>query len=159
MIAYLSLGSNIGNKKKHIETAISMITDNAGKIIAVSKMYKTLAWGFKSENFFLNNAIKIKTDLNPQELLSKIHEIENALGRKHYNKGYADRIIDIDILFYETKIIDEPDLKIPHSLLQQRNFVLYPLNDIAPNFVHPVLHKTVNELIKICIDTTFCELI
>jgi len=159
MIAYLSLGSNIGNKKKHIETAISMITDNAAKILAISKMYKTLAWGFDSENFFLNNAIKIKTDLNPQELLFKIHEIEIALGRKYYNKGYVDRIIDIDILFYETQIIDEINLKIPHPLLQQRNFVLYPLNDIAPNFVHPVLHKTVNALIKICIDTTFCELI
>jgi len=159
MITFLSLGSNIGDKGKNIETAIKLIESRVGKLVAVSKIYKTSAWGFESENYFLNNAIKIETELSPQELLLEINKIETKLGRKRTAKGYSDRIIDIDILFYENEIIDGANLKIPHPLLHKRKFVLYPLNDIASSFRHPVLHKTVNELVGVCVDKSYCEII
>jgi len=159
MIAFLSLGSNIGDKQNNIEAAIKQIESRVGTLIVVSKMYKSSAWGFESDNYFLNNAVKIETELNPQELLTEINKIEKELGRKRTTKGYSDRIIDIDILFYENEIIDEANLKIPHPLLQERKFVLYPLNDIAANITHPILNKTVGELIQFCDDKSYCELI
>lgn len=158
MIAYLSLGSNIGDKLENIEISIKYIIEKIGKVLAISKMYRTSSWGFKSENYFLNNVIKIETNLSPQDLLSRIQTIEKALGRKRLTSGYSDRTIDIDILFYENEIIKEENLIVPHPLLQDRNFVIYPLNDIASKFVHPILNETINKILSNCTDTSCCEL-
>jgi len=158
MIVYLSLGSNIGDKLNNIETSVKFIIDEIGDVLAISKMYRTSAWGFKSENYFLNNVIKLETKLNPQDLLLKIQSIEKELGRERLTSGYSDRTIDIDILFYEDEIIEEENLIIPHPLLQDRNFVIYPLNDIASDYFHPIHKKTVSELFTDCTDTSCCEL-
>jgi 2-amino-4-hydroxy-6-hydroxymethyldihydropteridine diphosphokinase len=152
MITFLSIGSNIGNKQYNIESAIKSINSNIGEVISISKIYKSAAWGFESENNFLNNAIKVETSLSPQELLTEINKIEKQLGRKRAFSGYSDRIIDIDILFYDDLIIDEPNLKIPHPLLQDRNFVLFPLCEIAKDYIHPILKKKISELLSLCTD-------
>lgn len=158
MITFLSLGSNIGNKLENIETAINKINIDAGKVVAISKLYKTSAWGFKSENYFLNNVVKIDTKFHPQDLLAKLQKIETDMGRVRLSNNYSDRTIDIDILLYENIVIDEKELQIPHPLLQNRNFVIYPLCDIAPNFIHPVLKLTNLELLNKCEDKSCCEL-
>ena len=129
---YLSLGSNLGNKKTNLEKAISLISTKVGKIIFVSSFYQSASWGFESENDFLNAVILIETQFSPFELLKKTQEIEKKMGRKTKTaEKYSDRIIDIDILFYDDLIIDTPELKIPHPLWQERDFVRIPLLEIS----------------------------
>ena len=128
---YLSLGSNLGNRKKNLEKAISFISEEAGKIISVSSFYQSEPQGFKSENDFLNAVILIETTLSPFELLAKTQEIEKKIGRKTKStETYSDRIIDIDILFYDDLIVDTPELKIPHPLWKERDFVKIPLAEL-----------------------------
>ncbi|GBU06766.1 2-amino-4-hydroxy-6-hydroxymethyldihydropteridine diphosphokinase [Bacteroidales bacterium] len=144
---YLSLGSNMGDKKQCLLDCTKELERLAGKITAYSSMVQTSPWGYISENTFLNQAIALSTKLNPQELLKTTQSIEKSLGRVQKNKNtYQDRTIDIDILFFDDLIIESQELSIPHPLLHLRDFVLEPLCEIAANKIHPKLKKNIKEL-------------
>ena len=148
---YLSIGSNKGNRYSFIKEALRLIRKDIGKVILMSKIYETKSWGFHSDDF-LNICIMIKSELLPAELLNKLKNIEDRIGRIRNSTKILAREIDIDILFYSDKIVDYEDLIIPHPRLHLRNFVLYPLNDIASDFIHPILLKPINELLEECED-------
>ncbi len=146
MQTYLSIGTNIGDRKLNIKTSLDLISKYCGVILQKSAIYETVAWGFVSENNFYNLVVEVNTELCPQKLLEQIMLIEKKIGRKRKVQQYADRIIDIDILFYENIILQTETLTIPHPLLQNRNFVLYPMAEINTNFPHPILKKTIQQL-------------
>lgn len=133
---YLGLGSNLGDRNAHIEQAIALIHERVGEVVRRSSFIETEPWGFESENKFLNGVILCETELTPRQLLKATQKIERELGRKkksassHISHLYKDRPIDIDILLYDDLTIDEPDLKIPHPLMEQRDFVMIPLREI-----------------------------
>jgi len=145
---FLSLGANIGEREENILRAIELLKTRVGRCVNVSDFYISDACGFESENKFVNIAAEFETSLQPVELLKITQQIERTLGRKNKTRNgkYSDRIIDIDILFYDNQIIDLQQLTIPHPLLHKRNFVLEPLAEIAPEFKHPVLKKNIKEL-------------
>lgn len=145
---YLGLGTNLGDKEVQLRTAVNEIEKRIGRIMILSAFYTTIPWGFTSEHTFLNAACAVETSLNPYELLSVTQDIEKNLGRKHksVDHHYTDRLIDIDILFFDEIIIHEPGLQIPHPLLTKRDFVLKPLVEIAPDLVHPINHLTIRKL-------------
>ena len=131
--AYLSLGSNLGNRKRMMREAIDMIGALAGRVDRISSQYETEPWGFSSPNMFLNMCVRVVTTLSPQQLLNATQEIERRLGRteKTASDGsYHDRIIDIDILLYDNEHIETPNLTIPHPLMHKRDFVMKPLQEI-----------------------------
>jgi 2-amino-4-hydroxy-6-hydroxymethyldihydropteridine diphosphokinase len=132
MKTYLGLGSNLGHKKANIDNAIRKIEAVVGWVIRRSDYYVSAPWGFKSEHDFVNVVISVETALQPLELLCRLQEIEQEMGRKQKSVGgvYADRVIDIDILLYEDLVIDFPELKVPHPLMKERDFVMKPLNEI-----------------------------
>ena len=148
---YLSIGSNKGNRYSFIKEALELIQKDIGLVTLKSKIYETKSWGFRSDDF-LNICLMIKSELIPAELLKKIQNVEGIIGRKRNSSEISAREIDIDILFYSDEIVDQKDLIIPHPRLHLRNFVLYPLNDIASDFIHPILKKPVNELLEECED-------
>lgn len=135
MIAYLSLGTNLGDKRKNIAEAIKNIGELVGDVVRQSALYETEPWGFRSDNRFVNAAVCVDTQLSPRRLLEVTQRIEREMGRTLKSDGgeYHDRIIDIDILLYGDLHIDEPDLKIPHPLMHERDFVMTPLNEIMGN--------------------------
>ena len=142
----ISLGSNIGNRIGFIYKALALIEEHPVTIRELSNVYETPSWGFDSNPFYNACAI-LKTSLKPNALLKILLNVEDKLGRKRYSeKGYQDRTVDLDLLFYNNQIIYSKDLKIPHPKLHLRNFILKPLLDIAPKFKHPVLQKTITEL-------------
>jgi 2-amino-4-hydroxy-6-hydroxymethyldihydropteridine diphosphokinase len=149
MTAYLSLGSNLGDKEKNLERAKQLIVERAGAFSAISSVYKTAPWGFESEHFFLNQMIAIETKFSPEELLILTQAIEKDMGRTQKSRqgGYQDRLIDIDLILYDDRVECSENLELPHPLFHQRQFVLEPLNEIAPDLVHPVLKQTVSELL------------
>ena len=132
MIAYLYLGTNLGDKRKNITEAIKNIGELVGDVVRQSALYETEPWGFRSDNRFVNAAVCVDTQLSPRRLLEVTQRIEREMGRTLKSDGgeYHDRIIDIDILLYGDLHIDEPDLKIPHPLMHERDFVMTPLNEI-----------------------------
>ena len=148
---YLSIGSNKGNRYSFIKEALRLIQKDIGEVILISKIYETKSWGFQSDDF-LNLCILIKSKLIPTKLISKLKKIEESVGRERNNDKIEAREIDIDILFYSDEIVNQKDLIIPHQRLHLRNFVLYPLNDIAADFIHPILLKSVNKLLNECED-------
>lgn len=148
---YLSIGSNKGNRYSFIKEALRLIQKDIGEVILISKIYETKSWGFQSDDF-LNLCILIKSELIPAELIIKLKNLEERIGRERNNEKIEAREIDIDILFYSDEIVNQKDLIIPHQRLHLRNFVLYPLNDIAADFIHPILLKSVNELLDKCED-------
>jgi len=148
-LVYLSLGTNLGDKEQNLNNAIVQLSKQVGDVLKQSAFFASEPWGFDSKNEFLNAVILINTSLSPVELLKKTQEIETGLGRKTKSTvGYSDRLIDIDILFYDNLIIDEAELKIPHPFIAERDFVLIPLSEIAPELIHPVSGKSISELIK-----------
>lgn len=147
---YLGLGTNTGNKNENLARAIELLSLALGSPVALSNIIESEPWGFESENRFLNCVAAFDTTFSPTLLLDTTEEIERTLGRtrKSLNGQYSDRIIDIDILFYGNEIIESERLTIPHPLLHKRDFVLLPLQEIAPQLVHPRLHKKIEELAK-----------
>lgn len=148
---YLLLGANLGKREENLARAKQFIAAHCGKIIRSSSVYETAAWGKEDQQSFLNQALQIETSLSPLQLLAVLKEIEKQVGRTETEK-WGPRIIDIDILFFGNKIIDEPQLKIPHPFLHERKFTLVPLCDIAPRFLHQQIKKTVTELLSECTD-------
>ncbi|WP_461534461.1 2-amino-4-hydroxy-6-hydroxymethyldihydropteridine diphosphokinase [Sinomicrobium sp.] len=151
--AYLSIGSNQGNRHLHLQNATDRLQAHPGiKVKSCSPLYQTPAWGFSSDDF-LNACLAVDTNLSPQELLKYILDTERQLGRiRSEEKGYLPRTIDIDILFFEDEIIREADLIVPHPQMAKRRFVLAPLADIAPGKIHPELKKSVAKLLEECPD-------
>ena len=143
---YLSLGTNLGNKKENIDKAIELLKQKIN-IINTSKTYETKPFGYKDQDNFNNLVLKATTILQPQELLFFTQFIEQQLGRKVTFRN-GPRIIDIDILFYSDLVQDSNDLTIPHPNLQERDFILQPLSEIEPDLIHPILNKTIKELEK-----------
>ena len=147
-LVYLGLGTNLGDKERNLNEAILKISQEVGKIICQSGFYASKPWGFQSENEFLNAVVSVETDLSALQLLAKTQEIERELGRTaKLSNGYADRVIDIDILLYDREIIDLSELKIPHPFIAERDFVYVPLLEIAPDLVHPASGKKFRELV------------
>ena len=149
---FLGLGSNLGNREAILSEAIKMIGESLGKIISSSSIYETEPWGFKSDYKFLNMVLSIETELSPSGLIGRILMIESQLGRIRCESQNSSRKIDIDIILYDNGIIEEHTLKIPHPRMHERKFVLVPLCEIAPEIMHPVLKKTMAELLKACKD-------
>lgn len=155
-IIYLLTGSNIGNSQEHLQTAMAKIAVAVGVVSQQSGVYKTEPWGNKNQQDFLNQVLEIETELNPEEVLRTILAIETEMGRNRLRK-WEPRIIDIDLLFYGNTIIRTQNLIVPHPLLHERRFTLLPLAEIAPDWVHPVFHQTVSELLESCTDTSLVE--
>ena len=145
---FLGLGTNLGDKRNNLLTAVKYIEEKIGKVTSLSSFYATEPWGFESENQFLNAAICVETSLEPLNLLHIIKDIEIEMGRtqKSVNKVYSDRPIDIDILLYDDMIMETEELTIPHPLITERDFVMKPLVEIASDAVHPVLKKGLKEV-------------
>jgi len=147
-IAYIGIGSNLGDKIDHCEKAISEISKiDRQRLLAKSSYYKTQPIGYPSQDWFVNGVIKIETDLEAHELLQTLKAIESQLGRAETFR-WGPRTIDLDILFFDDVEINTERLQIPHPLIQDRQFVLVPLAEIARNFIHPVLKKTIQELLN-----------
>lgn len=148
-IVYMSLGTNIGHKRRNMITAAALLAERVGDVLALSDFHETAPWGFASENIFLNAAVKLETALSPLELLYATQQIEVELGRTDKSNGtYHDRIIDIDILMYDELVLKTPELTLPHPLMHERKFVMDPLMEIAPFVVHPVLKERIIDLNK-----------
>ena len=136
-LAYLALGSNLGNRAENLQTAISFLGSKS-KVLNCSPVYETPPWGYEEQPKFLNQVVRVETDLTPSELLDYVKEIERKIGRKETFR-YGPRSIDIDILFYDDLVVNTPPLIIPHAQITERAFVLVPLADIAPDYIHPIL--------------------
>ena len=149
--AYIILGGNLGDISVNLTTARESIEEKAGVIKKKSGLYHAAAWGKTDEPSFLNQVIQIETTLSPDSLLHTLLQIELKMGRVRTIKN-ASRIIDIDILFYDNEIVNSSNLIVPHPEIVNRRFVLVPLNEIAPTFIHPVLKIAVSELLKNCKD-------
>lgn len=144
-VVYLGIGSNLGIREDNCLMAISLLEENGLKITKRSAMHETTPWGVRDQPKFINMAIEAETDISPLELLSLIKKIEGDMGRQPAIK-WGPRVIDIDILLYGDMLLCEADLTIPHPLMQEREFVLRALSEIAPDIMHPVLGKTMKEL-------------
>lgn len=149
--AWLLLGSNEGQRETWLQEALAGISASCGTIVQQSHIYETAAWGKEDQPDFLNMAICVSTTLKPLALLNAVLQIEQQLGRQRELK-WGQRTLDIDILFYDNLIVGLPELKIPHPYIQERRFALTPLNEIAPELVHPVFNKTISELLAECSD-------
>ena len=149
--AYLLIGGNIGNRVSFLQKSIESIEQSCGKISNKSLLYETQAWGKTDQDPFLNQVLKISTDLSPTELLEKLLTVEKQLGRIRDEK-YGARTIDIDILYFGDEIISEPRLTIPHPRIAERRFVLVPLAEIAKTLIDPMLQQSIEILLKNCTD-------
>jgi 2-amino-4-hydroxy-6-hydroxymethyldihydropteridine diphosphokinase len=149
---YLLLGGNLHDRYAYIASALSFIQSWAGDVVEKSSLYETAPWGFEDKNFFLNQVVAIDTKLNPFDLFKTIVAIENQLGRTRNDRQFSSRTIDIDILFYEDRIILTENLIIPHPRIKERRFVLEPMCELNPAFIHPIEKMTMKELLYSCND-------
>ncbi|MGC4104491.1 2-amino-4-hydroxy-6-hydroxymethyldihydropteridine diphosphokinase [Ferruginibacter sp.] len=150
-VVYLLLGSNMGDSRKQLQKARKNIEQLIGPISRSSALYQTAAWGNNHQPDFLNQVVIVHTTLTPATTMQTILAIEKKMGRIRTVKN-APRIVDIDIIFFNKHIIHTTELTVPHPQLQHRRFVLVPLNQLSPNLKHPVLHKTIHQLLRICKD-------
>lgn len=149
---YISIGSNLGKRKINLQKAVFHIDKTLGRVSLLSPLYNAPAWGFESDDF-LNACIKLETELSPEKCLESLMEIEKNMGRERLDsEGYQSRIIDLDIIYYGSQIINHKTLTIPHPRMEERKFVLKPLADIAPQFYHPTLNKDSRNLLQQCRD-------
>ena len=144
---YIAFGSNIGDRHKAVEDAFEMLEQRGIRILAKSKMYETEPYGYTDQPPFLNGALEAETHLNCREVLETLLSIESDIGRVRLIR-WGPRIIDLDILMFNDEVYDEEDLKVPHVDMQNRTFVLEPLNDICPDKIHPTLKKSIRELLN-----------
>lgn len=151
-IAYLILGSNKGDRSQNLKAAVMLMNKAVGRVVKTSDVFVTAAWGNTNQPDFYNQAVQIDTLLTADQLLESVLAIEIQLGRTRTDKKWEQRTMDIDILFFNDEVINTPDLTIPHPYIQERKFVLMPLNQIAPDFVHPKLKVAVKSLLDGCID-------
>ena len=150
---FLLTGSNIGNSAQHLQQAKQFINERIGITVKSSSVYKTEPWGKKDQQDFLNQVLLVQTKLLAEDALIQLLQIEKEMGRNRIQK-WEPRIIDIDILFYGDRIINTEKLIVPHPLLHERRFTLLPLAEIAAGYMHPFLHKTIEELLQSCNDTS-----
>jgi len=151
-IVFLQLGSNLGDRELLLKDAITAIKNRVGDIVEFSKVYESAPWRVEGQGNYLNQILKVKTILQADKVLSIVLDIEKQLGRIRLEK-WGERLIDIDIIFYNDSIIETPELCVPHKHLHERMFVLTPLHNIAPELVHPKYNKTIEELLNMCTDT------
>ena len=149
---YILLGSNKGDRLKNLASALQQISLHIGKITQKSSIYETAAWGKTDQSAFLNRVIEIESKLLPEALLAKLLEIERSIGRLRTER-WGPREIDLDILFFGDLAVTSEHLQVPHPAIQNRRFTLIPLAEIAPNFIHPILHKNCLQLLNECTDT------
>ena len=147
-------GSNMGDKSALFEQAYTFINNRCGHIVRVSSAYESEPWGFEADEWFLNRVIVVETELAPEEMLQQLLGIEKELGRvrRPEIEGYTSRTADLDILYFGNRIIQTEVLTVPHPRLHLRRFTLIPLCEVAPDFEHPVFHKTQQELLRQCTD-------
>lgn len=158
MHVFLSLGGNLGNTQEIFEACYPMIENKVGVILQQSSLYRTAAWGLQDQADFTNQVILVETTLNPHTILTEIQAIEKALGRER-KITWGPRTLDLDILFIDQQIIQTTDLQVPHPHIQDRKFVLIPMEEIAGNFKHPVFKKSMIELLRETTDETAVSLI
>ncbi len=153
-IGYVLFGSNMGEKNEIFTQACLLINNRCGRVVRTSAAYESEPWGFNAEEWFLNRVVVLETDLGPDELLQELLEIERELGRVRHPeiKGYTSRTADLDILYYDDRIICSETLIVPHPRLHLRRFALLPLCEVSPDLVHPVFGKTQEELLQSCSD-------
>lgn len=149
--AYLLTGSNLGDRELYLEQASLYLAQKCGRIVQQSALYETAPWGIQEQPNYLNQAIALETLLHPEELMNSLLQIEELMGRIRTVK-YGPRTIDLDILFYNRVIMNSQLLKLPHPALQDRRFALTALAEIAPNLIHPILNKSVKNLLLACTD-------
>lgn len=150
---YICLGGNIGDREFYIQSALHEIEKNIGEVIQISCLYETAAWGSNNQQAYLNQCILIHTILQAQDVMVALCDVEKTLGRvRDTNNQYSARTIDLDILFFNDHIIDTTALQVPHPRLQLRKFVLVPLNEIASNYLHPLLSLSIRQLLQQCND-------
>jgi len=155
----LSIGSNQGNRLENIQNCIHLIHQEVGTVIRVSKLYETPAWGFESDAFY-NCALLLHTNLSAQKILNLVLKVEKQLGRiRSEQQGYQSRLIDVDLITFDDEVIESEKLKIPHPLMQNRNFVLLPMQDLKLDWKHPVFYKTISELLAISPDEGVCRVV
>ncbi len=145
--AYIGIGSNLGNRHANCTEAVELLRKNTIDVTRQSAMHETKPWGVVKQPAFINMAVEIETDLTPLRLLSILKKIETAMGREDTFR-WGPRIIDLDILLYDDLLVNEPGLVIPHPFMHERDFVLKPLSEIAPEKVHPLLKKTILQLME-----------
>lgn len=149
---FLGLGSNQGDRELNLKNSIKLLNSKAGKVLNISRIYESEPWGVKNQNYFLNQVIEIETHIDPIDLLNICKNIEYDMGRNPEIR-WGKRVIDIDILYYQSRVINQKKLIIPHKLMQERKFVMIPLNDLNENHLHPILKITNKEILNNCIDS------
>lgn len=149
------LGSNLGDRFAALARAMELIREEAGEIIASSSVWESEPWGFEADDQFLNMVVVIDTVKQPRQLMQLFRSVEGRMGRRRSGGGrYESRIIDLDILLWEDRVISVPGLEVPHAKIADRRFVLEPLNEVAPGAVHPVTGLTVREMLQMCEDSS-----
>jgi len=149
--AYLLTGGNLGDRVENLNQAKLLIAEHCGKVVQSSSIYETAAWGNEDQPSFLNQVLVIETKLEAEKLMQDLLHIEALLGRQRLEK-YGPRIIDIDILFFNNDIIESKLLTVPHPRIQERRFVLTPLHELSPAFIHPIFKTSIHNLLNDCSD-------
>ena len=149
---YLCIGGNLGEREANLEEALEFIDFNFGDVVGVSSIYESEPWGMSDVPNFLNQVVHIQSELTDRELLEEIADLEEFFGRERSSQGYVSREMDIDVLFIDEEVISTEALQVPHPRISERRFVLEPLAEIAPEFIHPELKQSVVVLLKACSD-------